>query len=264
MNAPAPILVTDAGPVRTLTLNRPDRRNAIDPALIDALDAALTDAEADAGIGSLILAGAGESFCAGADLQYFLSLRDTAGGPAEFLRRVSAVVTRLERSRLPVVAAVHGHVVAGGLELALACDVVVASAGTLIGDGHIRNNLLPAAGSSVRLPRKVGDSTARWLALTGTLLPAEQLTATGWLHAVVPHSELTATADALATELAAAAGPAQSAFKSLLHDLTGLHEDDGLAAELTEFEKHWNNTDVPAALTAFLHRRTDLPGEETR
>ncbi|MFF0501923.1 enoyl-CoA hydratase/isomerase family protein [Nocardia aobensis] len=255
MNVPSPILVTDSGRVRTLTLNRPDRRNALDPDLIEALDTALTDAEADPSIGCLILAGAGKSFCAGADLQYFLSLRENPGGPTEFLRRVSAVVTRLERSPLPVVAAVHGHAVAGGLELALACDVVVAGEGALIGDGHIRNNLLPAAGSSVRLPRKVGDSTARWLALTGTLLPAEQLTATGWLRAVVPLAELTATAGALAAQLAAAAGPAQSAFKSLLHTLTGMHEDDGLAIELAEFEKHWNNTDVPAALTAFLHRR---------
>ncbi|MET7773957.1 enoyl-CoA hydratase/isomerase family protein [Nocardia sp. NPDC005366] len=263
MNGPAPVLVSDAGPVRTLTLNRPGRRNALDPTMIDALDKALTDAEADTGIGCLILSGSGKSFCSGADLQHFLSVRGIPGGPTKFLRRVSAVVTRLERNRLPVVAAVHGHVVAGGLELALACDVVVASEGTLIGDGHIRNNLLPAAGSSVRLPRKVGDSMARWLALTGALLSAEQLTATGWLHAVVPHPELTTTAAELAAELAAAAGPAQSAFKSLLHDLTGLHEDDGLAAELTEFEKHWNNTDVPAALTAFLHRRPDLPGEET-
>ncbi|WP_280507680.1 enoyl-CoA hydratase/isomerase family protein [Nocardia flavorosea] len=264
MNAPVPVLVADAGPVRTLTLNRPGRRNALDPALIDALDDALTDAEADASIGCLVLTGAGKSFCAGADLQYFLSLRDTPGGPTEFLRRVSAVVTRLERSRLPVVAAVHGHAVAGGLELALVCDVVIASEGTLIGDGHIRNNLLPAAGSSVRLPRKVGDSMARWLALTGTLLPAEQLTATGWLHAVVPPAELASASAALAAELAAAAGPAQSAFKSLLHHLTGMNEDEGLATELAEFEKHWNSTDVPAALTAFLHRQPDRTGEENR
>ncbi|MBT2266073.1 enoyl-CoA hydratase/isomerase family protein [Rhodococcus erythropolis] len=255
MIAPAPLLIADAGPVRTLTLNRPDRRNALDPALIEALDAAIADAEAQAGVGCLVLAGAGKSFCAGADLQYFLTLADAPSGPTEFLRRVSAVVTRLERSRLPVVAAVHGHAVAGGLELALACDVVVASDDALIGDGHIRKNLLPAAGSSVRLPRKVGDSMARWLALTGTLLPAEELRFTGWLHAVVPPAELTDTASALAAELAAAAGPAQSAFKSLLHSLTGMHEEDGLATELVDFERHWNSADVPAVLTAFLHDR---------
>ncbi|MFJ1456019.1 enoyl-CoA hydratase/isomerase family protein [Nocardia sp. N2S4-5] len=256
MTSPAPVLVTRAGPIRTLTLNRPHRRNALDPDLIEALDAALTEAEQDPHTRCVVLAGAGESFCAGSDLQYFLSTADVPGGPTPFLRRVSAVVTRFETSHLPVVAALHGHAVAGGLELALACDVVIAADTTLIGDGHIRNNLLPAAGSSVRLPRKVGDSTARWLALTGQLVPAPQLAATGWLHAVVPAEEVLPRAQAAASELAAASSPAQAAFKALLHTLTTMNETQGLARELADFEQHWNTTDVPAALTAFLRRRS--------
>ncbi|WP_433715043.1 enoyl-CoA hydratase/isomerase family protein [Nocardia sp. CA-084685] len=256
MNLPAPVLVTRTGPIRTLTLNRPHRRNALDPELIDALAAAVTEAEHDPHTRCLVLAGAGKSFCAGADLRYFLSLADTPGGPTRFLRRVSAVVTRLETSRLPVVAALHGHAVAGGLELALACDVVVAADTTLIGDGHIRNNLLPAAGSSVRLPRKIGDSTARWLALTGQLVPAQRLATTGWLHAVVPAEEVHACAQAAAVELAEAGGPAQTAFKALLHTLTTMDENQGLARELADFEQHWNTNDVPASLTAFLQRRS--------
>ncbi|MEU6185788.1 enoyl-CoA hydratase/isomerase family protein [Nocardia sp. NPDC047038] len=256
MNSSAPVLITRSGPIRTLTLNRPARRNALNPELIEALDTALTEAEQDPHTRCLILAGAGKSFCAGADLQYFLSAVDTPGGPTRFLRRVSAVVTRLETSRLPVVAALHGHAVAGGLELALACDVVVAAETALIGDGHIRNDLLPAAGSSVRLPRKVGDSMARWLALTGQLVPAQRLAATGWLHAVVPAEEVHACAQAAAMELADASGPAQSAFKALLHTLTTMDEKHGLARELDDFEEHWNTNDVPAALTAFLQRRS--------
>lgn len=256
MTSSAPVLVDHSGPVRILTLNRPGRRNALNPALIEALDTALTDAENDPDTRCLVLTGAGKSFCAGADLQYFLSVAETPGGPIEFLRRVSAVVTRLETSRLPVVAALHGHAVAGGLELALACDVVVAAETTLIGDGHIRNNLLPAAGSSVRLPRKVGDSMARWLALTGALVPAHRLAATGWLHAVVPVEDVHEYAHAAARELAEAAGPAQAAFKALLHTLTTMNEKQGLERELDDFERHWKTDDVPAALTAFLQRRS--------
>ncbi|MFC9664061.1 enoyl-CoA hydratase/isomerase family protein [Nocardia sp. NPDC127606] len=256
MTEPATILVTGTGPIRTLTLNRPHRRNALNPDLIDALDAALTEAEDDPNTRCLILAGAGKSFCAGGDLQYFLDTADRPGGPTQFLRRVSAVVTRLETSRLPVVAALHGHAVAGGLELALACDVVVAADSTLIGDGHVRNNLLPAAGSSVRLTRKVGDSMARWLALTGKLVEAERLATTGWLHAVVSPEHVSTAARSVAEELVEAAGPAQQAFKALLHDLTTMDERQGLAHELVAFEKHWNTTDVPATLTAFLHRRS--------
>ncbi|MGN2639591.1 enoyl-CoA hydratase/isomerase family protein [Nocardia takedensis] len=256
MTQPAPILLTRSGPIRTLTLNRPRRRNALDPELIEALDTALSEAEDDVQTRCLILAGAGKSFCAGGDLRYFLDTADRPGGPTPFLRRVSAVVTRLETSRLPVVAALHGHAVAGGLELALACDVVVAADTTLIGDGHIRNNLLPAAGSSVRLPRKLGDSTARWLALTGKLVPAEQLAAAGWLHTVVPAEQVASTAHRVASELAAASGPGQAAFKALLHELTTTDEEQGLAHELRTFEQHWNTNDVPASLTSFLQHRS--------
>jgi enoyl-CoA hydratase/carnithine racemase len=126
-------------------LNRPQQRNALDAKLIDALTTALTDAEHDASTRVVLIAGAGPSFCAGADLRHLLSLHEAGHTPVPFLRTVSALTRRLETSPLPIVAVLHGHAVAGGLEIALACDVVVAEAGTLIGDGHIRNHLLPGA-----------------------------------------------------------------------------------------------------------------------
>ncbi|RZL84172.1 MAG: enoyl-CoA hydratase/isomerase family protein [Rhodococcus sp. (in: high G+C Gram-positive bacteria)] len=255
-DARTPLVVTQHGATRTLTLNRPNRRNALNDTLVEALDTALSDAEADSGTRAVVLGGAGKSFCAGADLQHFLDLHSRGQAPTGFLRDVSALATRLETSRLPVVAAIHGHAVAGGLELALACDVVIATPTARIGDGHVRNNLLPAGGASVRLPRKVGDSMARWLALTGTLLPATELQHTGWLHAVVDHDHLHTTALAAAAELAEHAGPAQSAYKSLLADLTGLDEQRGLAYELDAFDTHWQGSDVPTALNDFLHGRT--------
>ena len=175
---------------------------------------AFTDAEQHPPTRCVVLAGAGPSFCAGADLQHFLSQHAQVGSPIAFLRQVSALITRFEASPLPIVAALHGHAVAGGLELALACDVAVAAESTLIGDGHIRNNLLPAGGSSVRLPRKVGDAMARWLALTGQLVPARRLADAGWLHAVVPDDQLSSTVATVAMSLAESSGPAQSAFKS--------------------------------------------------
>jgi enoyl-CoA hydratase len=252
----SPLVVTQHGPTRVLTLNRPDRRNALNDILVEALGAALSDAEADRDTRAVVLRGAGKSFCAGADLQYFLDLHSRGQTPLGFLRGVSALATRLEASRLPVVAAIHGHAVAGGLELALACDVVISTPTALIGDGHVRNNLLPAGGASVRLPRKVGDSMARWLALTGALIPATELSHTGWLHEVVDHEHLHTAALTAAAELTEHAGPAQHAYKSLLSDLTGLDEKNGLAYELDAFDAHWQASDVPAALNDFLHGRT--------
>jgi len=251
-----PVLVTQDGAVRTLTLNRPHRRNALNADMVDALDAELSAAECDSDTHAVVLAGNGKSFCAGADLQYFVSLHNRFGSPISFLRRVSALVTRLETSPLPVVAALHGHAVAGGLELALGCDVVVAEESTLIGDGHIRNNLLPAGGSSVRLPRKVGESMARWLSLTGELVTPDRLAATGWIHQIVTAAELSESVMAVASVLARHHGAAQAAFKKLLFDLTATDPRNALSAELDAFDAHWGSTDVLASLVAFLGRNT--------
>ncbi|MGW6035134.1 enoyl-CoA hydratase/isomerase family protein [Gordonia terrae] len=255
------VLVAADGPIRIVTLNRPRRRNALNAELIADLDRALSDAEADPDAAAIVLTGAGPSFCAGADLKYFLELDQRRQSPIEFLRDVSALCTRLETSRLPVIAAVHGHAVAGGMELALACDVVIAADTALIGDGHVRNNLLPAGGASVRLPRKLGASMARWLALTGELVAAPQLMPTGWLHSVVSEDALLDAATAAAHTLAAQHGPAQARYKRLLFDLDAVDPRTGLAQELDTFDAHWHAHDVPAALNKFLARTvTSAPG----
>ncbi|MEV0611529.1 enoyl-CoA hydratase/isomerase family protein, partial [Polymorphospora rubra] len=250
----APVLVEQRGQVRWLWLNRPHRRNAIDPALLSALDSAVADAADSPDTAAVVLAGAGPSFCAGADLRHLRSVAATGGDPLDFLGRVSACFDRIERLGKPVVAAVHGHVVAGGLELALVCDVVVARAGTLIGDGHVRNGLLPAAGSSVRLPRRVGESLARWLALTGELLPAEAFTASGFVSAVAAADRFDDLVAATVERLRAAAGPAQTRFKNLLYDVRDLPTGPALAAELAAFGAHWAATDMGATLDGFLEK----------
>jgi enoyl-CoA hydratase/carnithine racemase len=255
--APA-VAVEQAGGVRRLWLDRPERRNAIDARLLAALDAAIAEAGADERVEVVVLAGRGPSFCAGADLRHLLEIAGRPGEPTAFLTEVSAVIARLERCPKPVVAALHGHAVAGGLELALACDVVVAAAGTLIGDGHLRNRLLPAGGSSVRLPRKVGAGLARRLLLGGELLPAEAFLASGWLQAVVPADELHEQADALAQRLALVAGPAQRNMKALLHELEELRPAAGLDAELRAFAANWAQADVPAALASFFADRSTI------
>jgi enoyl-CoA hydratase/carnithine racemase len=248
--------VEQHGAVRRLVLNRPRQRNALNAELVEALTAALTDAEQDMGTQALLITGAGSSFCAGADLRHLLALHEAGNTPMSFLHTVSALTRRFETSRLPIVAVLHGHAVAGGLELALACDVVVAEADTLIGDGHVRNHLIPGAGSSVRMRARLGDALGRWLALTGELLPAERFLSSGWLHAVVEHGHGAPEGQRLAEILAAAANPAQSAFKLLFADLDETPcLTDGLDLELDAFDRHWANHDVPHALRGFLIRR---------
>jgi enoyl-CoA hydratase len=248
------------GAVRELVLNRPRQRNALDAALVDALAAALAEAEHDPATRAVLVTGAGQSFWAGADLQHLLTLSDAGESPVPFLRTVSDLTRRIECSPLPVVAVLHGHAVAGGLEIALACDAVVAETGTLIGDGHIRNHLVPGGGSAVRMRRKLGDSFGRWLGLTGALLPAERFLTAGWLHAVVDPGQGGDEGLRVAEVLAGAANPAQAAIKRMF----ALLDDEpsvvaGPSLELEEFDRHWAGHDVPDEIRRFFARRSDHP-----
>ncbi|KZS82948.1 enoyl-CoA hydratase/isomerase family protein [Mycobacterium persicum] len=247
--------VEQRGAVRWLRLNRPARRNALNGELIEALTEQITLAETDPQTAVVAVAGNGPSFCAGGDLRHFLQLHQRGHNPVHFLKTVSDCFSRIEASPVPWVAVLHGHVVAGGLELALACDVVIAAAGTMIGDGHLNNQLLPAAGSSVRLARAVGHGRCRWLLLTGELLPASELADTGWILRVVPPDRLDEAAETVCARLAERAGPAQRNLKALLHRLDSADMVRALRQELDAFAENWDTGHPPAAVRAFLRSR---------
>jgi enoyl-CoA hydratase/carnithine racemase len=248
------LVVETAERSETWTLARPEVRNALDPALVTALIDALDAAEAR-GAEVVVLRGAGRGFCAGADLRH-LESHDARGmvTPREFLTRVWDLTVRLEQSAVVVVAALHGHAVAGGLELALACDVVLAAEGTRIGDGHVLRDLLPGGGASVRLERALGRGPSAWLALTGELLPAEDRAFAGWLRHVVPLSELEATTRHVVDTLLAAPHAARSEYKQLLAAARPPLGPADREIELDAFDRHWVEHDVPATLRRYLDR----------
>lgn len=250
-----PLRITQDGPVRWLHLSRPERRNALDDSLTNALAEQVATIDDDPVTSVVVIAGDGPSFCAGGDFRHFLSHEDHRG-VVRFLTGLSDCLTRIETSAKPWVAALHGHAIAGGLELALVCDVVVAAEGTLIGDGHLNQRLLPAAGSSVRLERALGKSMARWLHLSGDAVRAEALERTGWLHAVVPPGSLDQAAKEIADHLASRHSGAQQNFKRLLNDIAGMESQEALDRELDAFGRNWEESDVASALHAFLDRRT--------
>jgi enoyl-CoA hydratase len=250
-----PLLVEQRGTVRWLLLNRPERRNALDITLIEALDKQITSAEADPGTAVIAVAGKGPSFCAGGDFHQFLELHDQGHNPVDFLTDLSACFSRISASPKPWVAILHGHAVAGGLELALACDVVVAADTTLIGDGHLNRRLLPAGGSSVRLPGAVGRGLSRWLLLTGELLPATAFADTGWIREIVPEADLDTTATRICRQLAERDSPSQQRLKTLMHRIDGLTTDHALRAELAAFADNWSASTAADALRTFLGPR---------
>jgi len=153
-----------------INLARPASANALNSECIRELHLALSRAEADDSVRAIILSAQGAHFCSGADLRDLLRVGRL--GVRSILNPLRDLLCLLERSRLLIVAAVHGAARAGGLELCLACDAVVASRSATFGDAHLSNGLLPAGGATARLPRAVGLQRAKWLILSAAAISA--------------------------------------------------------------------------------------------
>lgn len=241
-----------------VTLNRPDDLNSLTADLLHAIDARLGEAAADPTLGALVFTGAGRAFCAGADLKVLDALpqaeRDLA--TAAFLAQASATFTAIANFPKPVIAAVNGVATAGGLELILACDIVVAAKGARIGDGHANFGLLPGAGASVRLPRRIGAARAKYLFFTGELVPAEALVAAGLVNEVVGEDELVPRVDAIVATLAKKSPLGLARMKQLANfSLDGASEAQGLALEHALSVLHTASYDRNEGIAAFNGRR---------
>jgi 2-(1,2-epoxy-1,2-dihydrophenyl)acetyl-CoA isomerase len=195
-----PVLVERSGSVHRLTLNRPDKINALDEAVFERLAAALDAAEGDEGCRAILLTGAGRGFCSGADLTGSVGSSDDLG--AELDRRYNPLVRRLRGLPLPVVCAVHGVAAGAGLNLALACDIVVAGRTARLTEAFIRIGLLPDAGGTWFLPRLVGDARARGLAMLGETITGEQAAEWGLVWSAVEDGQEIAEGERLARQLA--------------------------------------------------------------
>src|SRR3954470_9279692 len=196
------LLIDTTDRIRTLTLNRPQSRNALSAALRRQFFAALRDAEADEAVDVVILTGADPVFCAGLDLK---ELGDTTELPD--------ISPKWPPMTKPVIGAINGAAVTGGLELALYCDILIASERARFADTHARVGLLPTWGLSVRLPQKVGVGLARRMSMTGDYLSAADALRAGLVTEVVPHDQLLDTARRVATSVV---GNNQKAVRALL------------------------------------------------
>ncbi|WP_220187668.1 enoyl-CoA hydratase/isomerase family protein, partial [Pseudonocardia pini] len=245
------------GAAAWLTLDRPADLNAIDRAVLDGLSEGLDRAGADDGIRVLVITGAGRAFCAGGDLKAVeeMAAADPRGGQG-FLLDLGAVLERLAAFPGPVVAAVNGLAMAGGLEIALCCDLVVAAEDARIGDAHATYGLIPGGGSSIRLPRRVGTGMAMRLLLTGEALPARELVACGLVTTAVPADELEDAVDGLVAVLAARSPLGLARTKRLVHDGADQAVATGLRLELVASDLHARSFDMAEGLAAFREKRT--------
>ena len=256
----AQVLVEVEAGVAWLTLNRPRELNALSRQMLDELNDAIGLIEADEGIRCVVLTGAGRAFCAGADLKFIAAMEPETRDKAtlEFLAHVGATVSRLERLPKPVIAAVNGVAVAGGMELLLGCDLVVAAESARLGDGHAKYGLVPAAGASVRLPRRIGANRANYLFFTGELVPAAALLSAGLINEVVPDEALRSAATALAAKIVAKSPIFLRLMKELAASAQEGTQEDALRRELEFNETYTASYDRNEGLAAFLEGRTPV------
>ncbi len=221
------VIREDSGRLCTLTLNRPEKLNALDLGCFEELDAHLAALEQDgsATIGCVILRGAGRGFCAGADLGALSSGEGT--NPAY----KSSVIRRLELLPLPVIAAVHGACFTGGLELALACDFIVADPNARFADTHGKWGLVGAWGMTQRLPRRIGLQAAKRVAMTARVVGAKEAEAIGLVDLLAEDAALDTLLATFTAEILANSGFTNSETKKLLIATDGLSLADGLAFE---------------------------------
>jgi enoyl-CoA hydratase len=247
------LLVEQRGPVRILTFNRPQQRNALSSALIDTLRTELAAADADEQTSVVILTGSDPAFCAGLDLQELGSGGNTLLKVED--ESIPAGHPWLPLSK-PIIGAINGAAITGGLELALACDILIASERARFADTHARVGVLPGWGLTSRLPAAVGRGFARRMSLSGNFVDAEEALRTGLVTEVVEHDALMNAALALAETIA---GNDQPGVRTLLASYRRAEEhvvDPALQAE-KQTSRAWLETFTPDRVA---DRRADVIG----
>jgi enoyl-CoA hydratase len=240
-----------------LTLDRPERLNALDYDLIDDLQTALDRIEADDAIRAVILTGAGDrSFSAGADIHNFAP--SLAAGPdvalRELVRRGQGLTRRIETFPKPIIVAVNGLALGGGCEITEAAPLAIASERAVFGKPEIRLGFPPPFGGTQRLPRHVGRKRALALILTGDTIDAREAERIGLVNKVVPHERLIDEALDLAARISDKGPGAVAACLAAVTRGVNLSIDEGLAVEAAEFARMAASEEARAGVAAFLNR----------
>jgi methylglutaconyl-CoA hydratase len=240
--------------VLTLTLDRPDKRNALSGALVEALHAGLERADLDTDVRVVVVRGAGKDFCAGADLDELLASADLSPAENEAAAlRMGTLFARMRRLPKPVVAIVQGRALAGGAGLVTACDLAIAGAGAQVGYPEIQRGFVPAMVMTL-LRRAVGEKLALDLVLTGRLLAAPEALSAGLIARVAPDGELEHEAGTLISGLAGTSPSALAFTKQLFYQLDGRSVDEGIALGARVNAAARQTPDFRTAIAKFLRR----------
>jgi len=259
MSEPDLVLEEKHGRISVLTLNRPEKRNALNGALRGAFLGALDKAARDTDVRAIIVTGAGDkAFVAGADIAEF-----EGRTPVDQYRvmKEPSIYEAVERVAKPVIAAVNGYCLGGGMELALACDIRLASTSARFGQPEVNLGIIPGGGGTQRLPRIVGLGAALRLILSGEMIDAQEALRLGLVEVVVPPEELMARASKLAEEIATKSPVAVAAAKEATRAAMSLALSEGLKLETALFQLCFASEDKVEGVRAFLEKRAaNFPG----
>ncbi len=246
------LLVEKSGAVATLTLNRPEALNALNAELREAIERAFLELAADASVRVAILTGAGRAFSAGIDLKELSSAQPERSGAADY-----DMIDAIHDFAAPVIGAINGHAITGGFELALACDVLVASESAVFADTHARVGIVPGWGLSQKLPRLVGIGRAKEISLTGNFVSAEQAERWGLVNRVVPAAELLPACRRLADDMLSCDPPSLVRYKRMIDRGWAGTFADGMRLEQRESREHLAGVtpDAVAARRAAIQER---------
>jgi enoyl-CoA hydratase len=249
-----PVTVVDHDAVRIITVNRPDKLNALNAATLDALDRAFAEAIDAAGVRAIVLTGAGpKAFVAGADIAEMNTLTAVQG--RDFSLRGQRMMRRVERSPKPVIAMVNGFALGGGLELAMCCHLRIAADSARVGQPEINLGLIPGFGGTQRLLRLAGRAATLELCLLGAPIDAARAHALGVVNRVVPAAELEAQTMAIAQQLANAAPLALRGTLDCINIGGECGIEEGLEYEAAQFGLMFSTQDMREGTSAFLERR---------
>jgi enoyl-CoA hydratase len=250
VTASDPVVTERRDRVLVITLNRPDARNSVNRELADALATTLQSLDADDGLSVGVLTGAGKGFSAGMDLKAFAE----GGRPMVPGRGFAGIVE--QSCRKPLVAAVEGFALAGGLEIALSCDLLVAARGARLGIPEVTVGLFAGAGALLRLPRQLPYATAMELALTGEPISAERAHELGMVNRLAEPGEAVSVAIELAERIARNAPLGLAASKRILAESAGMTDPEFWAYQEPIFDEVFASADALEGATAFAEKRS--------
>ena len=247
------VLIAKEGHVATITINRPKAHNALSTAVLTDLNAALDEVAADQDVYALIITGAGEkSFVAGADIA---EMKDkSVEEAAEYGKFGNAVFRKIETFRCPVIAAVNGFALGGGCELAMSCDIRVASENAVFGQPEVGLGITPGFGGTQRLARLVGAGIAKEMIYTARNIKADRAAQIGLVNKVVAAEELSATVMKMAQGIAKNAPIAVAYAKKAINNGLQTDIDSGIAIEVEEFSNCFATEDQTYGMTCFLEK----------